>query len=522
MIRKDYTHDVTKKSACHHLADDEEFVRRLVQETLNEVLESEMTEFLGAGKSERTQTRQGYRSGYYRRDLTMKVGEIELRVPQERSGQFSTRVFERYQRSEKALVAVLSEMYVQGVSTRRVSRLAEGLCGHEFSPATISAMVSKLDASLKAFAERRLEEAYPYVLLDARYEKVREEGSVRSRAVQIALGIDGEGRRQVLAAEVANRESEGSWTEFLSHLKERDLRGVEYVVSDSHEGLKHAISKVLPTALWQRCCVHFLRNARDKLSRSADPACLEGLKRLWGCEHVGEAREALGAWVARWGDEKGFGRLVEWVEDHVEKTLTVYRLPREHRLRMKSTNMLERYNEELRRRTRVVRIFPNAESCLRLILALAAETHERWLTGQRYLYGQIRRGSRLRTGIRDMAGGGMKRPKISRRAETRPYGRVSAPTGNCRKFLTQLHCDRGVLCQSFRNAPKMMPPSFANVGPVQVFLLTLEQAVLIGARTDWRLTVFCLIRDQAYVLRQPTRRWASPYIVELAFVLGKV
>ena len=193
-------------------------------------------------------------------------------------------------------MAVLSEMYVQGVSTRRVSRLAEDLCGHEFSPATISAMVSKLDASLKAFAERRLEEAYPYVvLLDARYEKVREEGAVRSRAVQIALGMDGEGRRQVLAAEVANRESEGSWMACLSHLKERGLRGVEYVVSDRHEGLKHAISKVLPTALWQRCCVHFLRNAGDKLSRSADPACLEGLKRLWGHEHVGEAREALDA-----------------------------------------------------------------------------------------------------------------------------------------------------------------------------------------------------------------------------------
>ncbi len=123
------------------------------------------------------------------------------------------------------------------------------------------------------------------MLLDARYEKVREEASVRSRAVQIPIGIDGAGRRQVLAAEVANRESEGSWTEFLSHLKERGLRGVEYVVSDSHEGLKHAISKVLPTALWQRCYVHFLRNARDKLSRSADPACLEGLKRSWGCSN---------------------------------------------------------------------------------------------------------------------------------------------------------------------------------------------------------------------------------------------
>ncbi len=196
MIREDYTHNDTKKSVCHHLADDEGFVRRLVQETLNEVLESEMTEFLGAGKSERTKTRQDYYSGYYRRDLTMKVGEIELRVPQERSGQFSMRVFEHYRRSEKALVVELSEMYVQGVSTRRVSRLAEDLCDHEFSPATISSMVSKLDVSLKAFAERRLEEAYPYVLLNARYEKVREEGSVHSRAVQIALGIDGAGRCQ--------------------------------------------------------------------------------------------------------------------------------------------------------------------------------------------------------------------------------------------------------------------------------------------------------------------------------------
>ena len=359
MIREDYTHNTTKRSVCDHLADDEEFVRRLVQETLNEVLESEMTEFLGAGKSERTRTRQGYRSGYYRRDLTMKGGgEIELIVPQERSGQFSTRVFERYQRSEKALVAVLSEMYVQGVSTRLGEPTGGGsVRSTSFRRRRSRPLVSQLDASLKAFAERDLEEVYPYVLLDARYEKVREEGSVRSRAVQIALGMDGAGRRQVLAAEVANRESEGSWTAFLSHLKERGLRGVEYVVSDSHEGLKHTISKVLPTALWQRCCVHFLRNARDKLSRSADPACLEGLKRLWGCEHV-------------------------------EETLTVYRLPREHRLRMKSTNMLERYNEELRRRTRVVRIFPNAESCLRLILALATETHERWLTGQRY-HGRI-------------------------------------------------------------------------------------------------------------------------------------
>ena len=389
-MRKDYMHnDATEKSVCQHLADDEEFVRELVQRTLNEILEAEMTEFLGAGKSERTETRRGYRSGYYTRGLTMKVGEIELQVPQERSGGFSTQVFERYRRSEKALVAVLSEMYVQGVSTRKVRRLAEDLCGHGFSPATISNMVSELDASLKAFAERRLEEPFPYLLLDARYEKVREEGSVRSRAVQIALGVDCEGRRQLLSVELSNRESESSWTDFLSALKERGLQGVEYVVSDNHEGLKKAISKVLPSALWQRCCVHFLRNAGAKLSASADAACLEALKRLWWQETMEQAREVLAVWMDRWAEEKGHGRLVEWVENHIEETLTVYRLPERHRQRMKSTNMLERYNGEIRRRTRVIRIFPNEKSCLRLIRALAVETHERWLTEQRYLFGRI-------------------------------------------------------------------------------------------------------------------------------------
>ena len=390
MMRKgDTPSKDTESLASHVLANDGELVRQLVQEAFNQVLEGEMTEFLGAGKSERTMGRRGYRSGYYRRGLTMKVGDIELRVPQERSGEFSTRVFERYQRSEKALVATLSEMYVQGVSTRKVQRLAEGLCGHDFSPTTISTMVSKLDASLKAFAERRLEQPFPYVLLDARYEKVREEGAVRSQAVQIALGIDGEGRRHVLAVELADRESESSWTTFLSRLKERGLRGVEYVVSDSHEGLKQAIGKGLPTALWQRCSVHFLRNARDRLSRSADPACLDGLKRLWGHGTMAEARKALEVWVDRWGDEKGHGKLVEWVEEHVEETLTVYRLPEAHRLRMKSTNMLERLNGEIRRRTRVVRIFHHEKSCLRLVRALAVETHERWLTGQRYLFGRV-------------------------------------------------------------------------------------------------------------------------------------
>lgn len=376
-------------AAASHVADDADFARTLVQEALNTILEGEMADLLGAAKGERTSARRGYRSGHYTRKLHMKVGTVELRVPQDRDGRFSTRVFERYRRSEKALVSALAEMYVQGVSTRKVSRLAEELCGHGFSPATISNMVSELDASLTAFAQRPLEEDYPYLLLDARYEKVREEGSVRSRAVQIALGIDRRGNRHVLAVELAARESEASWVEFLSGLRERGLRGVGYVVSDSHEGLTNAIAKVLTTALWQRCNVHFLRNACDKLTRGSDPSCLDGLKRLWDCADVVQARAELKIWVRRWGDEKGCAKLVEWVEENIEETLSVYRLPREHRKRMKSTNMLERLNEEIRRRTRVVRIFPNVASCLRLVRALAVETHEQWVTGRRYLTGRI-------------------------------------------------------------------------------------------------------------------------------------
>ena len=387
MTNPDYTEmmPTDAKTAVQTLANDPAFVRELVQQALNTALEAEMTELLGAAKSERTGARRGYRSGSYPRSLSMKVGTVELKVPQDRDGRFSTEVFERYQRSEKALVSTLAEMYVKGVSTRKVGAMAERLCGHAFSAATISNMVAALDESLTAWAERPLSAAMPYLILDARYEKVREAGTVNARAVQIAVGIDESGRRHVLAVELATKESELSWTEFLRGLKARGLHGVEFVVSDSHEGLKRAIGKVLTRAHWQRCGVHFLRNASDKLPPRVDRGCLDGLKRLYQYEDLTAAQAALKAWVNRWGDVAGYRRLVDWVEENVEETFTVYLLPAGHRRRMKSTNMLERLNGEIRRRTRVVRIFPNDASCLRLIRALSVETHEKWLTGCCYL-----------------------------------------------------------------------------------------------------------------------------------------
>src|SRR5436305_9697103 len=233
------------------LREDEEFLRALVRTALQEVLEAEMTEALGAEKGERAAGRQGYRSGYYGRTLITRVGKLELRVPQDRTGRFSTELFERYQRSEKALVAALAEMYVQGVSTRKVKEITEELCGHEFSASTISRVTGKLDEELDRFARRPLEEEYPYVVLDARYERIRQDGVITSQAVQVAIGINWEGRRCVLAVELANRESASSWKDFLLGLKQRGLRGVVCVISDDHAGLRKAIPEVLPEASWQ-------------------------------------------------------------------------------------------------------------------------------------------------------------------------------------------------------------------------------------------------------------------------------
>ena len=362
---------------------DRDSFKVLLREVLQEVLEQEMTDTLGAEKGERNPGRLGYRSGYYDRALVTRVGKLELRIPQDRQGNFSTQIFERYQRSEKALVLALAEMYIQGVSTRKVKAITEELCGHAFSASAISAVNKTLDESLERFAKRELTETYPYLVLDARYEKVREDGVIRSQAVQIAIGINDEGRRQILAVELANRESQTSWRDVLLELKSRGLRGVEFVVSDDHPGLKRAIAEVIPEAVWQRCYVHFLRNALDYLPRKAVDDCRQELRWLYDRRDLSEAQKDLAQWLERWGTR--YPKLCEWVEENIGETFSFYRLPLQHHKHLKSTNMLERFNEEIKRRTRVARIFPNEASCLRLIRALAVETHEGWLEASRYL-----------------------------------------------------------------------------------------------------------------------------------------
>ena len=365
------------------LGEQDDYLRAMVQSIVEATLEAEMTAALGAAKGERSCGRMGYRSGSYTRSLVTRVGTLELRVPQDRDGRFSTRLFERYQRSEKALVGALAEMYVQGVSTRKVKAVTEELCGHSFSASAISTINKTMDAALAEFAGRRLEEDFPYLILDARYERVREGGVIASQAVLVAIGIDLEGRRQVLAVELANRESRSSWRDFLAGLRARGLAGVEFVVSDDHPGLKKAIFEILPEAAWQRCYVHFLRNALDHMPRKRDDDCLQELRWFYDRRELAEVRQDLARWLAKWQGK--YPKLCDWVEENIEETLTYYRLPRQHHKHLKSTNMLERLNQEIKRRTWVVRIFPNPESCLRLVRALAVETHESWLEGTRYL-----------------------------------------------------------------------------------------------------------------------------------------
>lgn len=365
------------------LGQEADFLKATITKLVQEALEAEMEDALQAAKSERNENRLGYRSGYYSRSLITRIGKLELRIPQDRQGRFSTEIFERYQRSEKALVSTLAEMYVQGVSTRKVKAITEDLCGHQFSASAVSTITKRLDEQLKEFAQRRLDEPFPYLILDARYEKIRSGGAIRSHAVQIAIGIDWEGRRQILAIELANRETTNSWRDFLVALRKRGLHGVEFVVSDDHAGLRKAISEVMPESIWQRCYVHFLRNAIDYLPRKADDDCLKELRWLYDRRNLSEARKDLAEWLKRW--ESKYPKLCAWVEENIEETFSFYQLPMGHHKHLKSTNMIERLNEEIKRRTRVVRIFPNEASCLRLIRALGVETHENWIEAHRYL-----------------------------------------------------------------------------------------------------------------------------------------
>ncbi len=376
------------------LLDDRDFLRTLVERTLQGILETEMTAHLGAEPYERTEARTGHRNGYKPRTLHTRVGTLTLLVPQDREGTFSTALFARYQRSEKALVLALMEMYLEGVSTRKVQDITEELCGTTFSKSLVSSLVGTLDAELAAWRTRQLDEQrYPYISVDARYEDVRSDGRIVSQGVLIVSGIREDGKREILSVEVADTESEASYQECFRQLKARGLTGVELVSSDDHRGLVAAVKRYFQGASWQRCQVHFTRGLLGMVGVTKRAALAEGIRGVFAAQTIEEARRLAGALANQW--RPTHRHVAEQIDEHIEDCFACYAFPPAHRARLRTTNGLERLNQEIKRRTRVVRIFPNREACLRLATALCAEQSEDWVTGHRYLdIGELRQWQR--------------------------------------------------------------------------------------------------------------------------------
>jgi transposase-like protein len=358
-------------------------MRLLVQNLLQRFLEAEMTEHLQAQPYERTTERKGYRNGTKSRQLKTRVGTLQLLVPQDRDGTFKSELFARYQRNEKALVLSLMEMDLEGVSTRKVREVTERLCGTSFSKSMVSSLTKELDEELEAWRNRPLSGRYPYLIVDARYEFVRQGRQVVSQGVLIVTGVRQDGKREILAVQVADTESEATYHELFRKLKERGLQGVKLVTSDDHQGLRAAITRHFQGASWQRCQVHFVRNLLGRVARSKRKTLAADLKRIFTAPTYEWAKEAAADVAENW--RSTHPALAEQLEENLEHCLTCFAFPTPHRSRIRTTNGLERLNQEIARRTRVVRIFPNPAACLRLVTALCVEQSEEWLSGKRYL-----------------------------------------------------------------------------------------------------------------------------------------
>jgi putative transposase len=375
---------VDAQMAQEVLLDDPTFLKEIVERVVQELLEAEMTEHIGAAPYERSEKRTGHRNGHKPRTLRTRVGTLNLLVPQDREGTFSTRLFSRYQRNEKALVLALMEMYVEGVSTRKVKEVTEELCGISFSKSLVSSLAGRLDAELEAWRKRRLEaQAYPYVFVDARYEKIRVSGRVVSQGVLVVSAVRDDGFREICGLEVADTESEATYHELFRSLKSRGLSGVQLVVSDDHEGLKAAIARHFQGASHQRCQVHYARNLLGMVAAKRRKELAEGLRGVLAATSREVAVRLACELAARW--RRSNPAVAEHIEAHIEECLSCLAFPESHRRRIRTTNGLERLNQEIKRRSRVVRIFPSRASCLRLVSALAVEQSEEWVTGRRYL-----------------------------------------------------------------------------------------------------------------------------------------
>ena len=353
----------------------------LVRVIINQAMKIEREQHLGAQLYERTEDRHGYANGYKPKTVNTRLGEITFEIPQVRDSSFYPSALEKGERSERALLLALAEMYIQGVSTRKVTEILEELCGLKITSTQVSRATKKLDETLEAWRNRKLEEC-PYVYLDARYEHVREDGQVRDAAVLIASGVDWQGKRQILGVSVSLSEAEVHWRSFLQQLVKRGLSGVRLIISDDHTGLKAARQSVFSGVPWQRCQFHLQQNAQAYVPRkSMQGEVAETIRMIFNAPDKETAIAYLKKAISVY--ETKASRLADWMEHNIEEGLTVFDFPNPHQRRLRTINHLERVNQEVRRRTRVARIFPNQDSCLRLVSALLMEISEKWETDRK-------------------------------------------------------------------------------------------------------------------------------------------
>jgi putative transposase len=374
--------ELLRKAQMEHDAD---FLKEGVRALSQAIMEMEVEEHIGAARHERTEGRSGHRNGYRERTWETRAGAIELKVPRVRDGSYFPSLLEPRRRAERALSAVVQEAYVHGVSTRKVDEVVKALGMGGISKSRVSTLCQELDEEVERFRNRPLEGAYPYVWIDATYVKARQEdGRVASMAVVIAVGVKGEtGEREVLGLDVGPSEDEAFWSAFLRSLVARGLSGVRLVTSDAHRGLKSAIEKVLQGASWQRCRVHFMRNALSLVPKAAQQMVGATIRTVFAQPDAESARQQWRR-VAD-GFRPRFPKLAELMDGAEEDVLAYAAFPAEHWQKVWSNNPLERLNKEVKRRTNVVGIFPNEAAVIRLVGAVLSEQHDEWQVGKRYI-----------------------------------------------------------------------------------------------------------------------------------------
>lgn len=360
----------------------EDFLREAVRWTIHELMEAEVSAQIGANRYERTDERTTQRNGYRERSWDTRLGTLELEIPKLRAGTYFPSWLEPRKRSEQALVAVVAEAYVNGVSTRKVEALVQALGIASLSKSEVSRLCASLDAQVSAFRHRRLDAVYPYLWLDARYEKVREDHRVVSMATVVAYGVRADGVREVLGIDIGLSEDVAFWREFTQSLVARGLRGVQLVISDAHRGLKQAIREVFVGATWQRCRVHLMRNLLAHVPKGAQAMVAATVRTIFEQDDTSAAKKQLRQVCATLKER--FPKVVALLEEAEEDIFAYYHFPAEHRRQIASTNPLERLNKELKRRSAVVGIFPNRAAVLRLFGALLIEQNDEWLVGRRY------------------------------------------------------------------------------------------------------------------------------------------